>query len=75
MTAGGIIKLALIAASGSASTAAIAGVMLLMDRLGLIKTHDLFRYALQIGSTMTVVSLAYALIYYRRQSRRAPKKP
>ncbi len=75
MAIGGFIKVALIAVSAPVFTAAIYGVFFLLTRLGLIKTHDLFYSALRIGSTMTVVSLGYAVIYYRRQRRRPSKKP
>lgn len=75
MTRGVSIRVALIAVSAPVFTAAVYWVFLLLDRLGLIKTHDLFYSALRIGATMTVVSLAYAVIYYGRQWRRASKKP
>ena len=75
MTRGVSIRVALIAVSAPVFTAAVSWVFVLLDRLGLIKTHDLFYSALRMGATMTVVSLAYTVIYYRRQLRTGSWRP
>ena len=75
MARGVSISVALIAVSAPVFTATVYWVFLLLDRLGLIKTHDLFHSALLIGAAMTVPSLANAVIYYRRQLRRGSRRP